>query len=528
MNRHHLRVLGGAALALGFGFAPINAQSISTWDGGTNGTGTSWATSANWAGDTLPVNASNTIVRIENANADGIIGGSSSFLSISASRTLGTIVFSNINNKLPSSLNIDANQSGTTTDRTITLHSGITLENTTSTVAFRGNNGTLGIALGANNTFHVADLGAQLSILNNINISGGFSVEKTGAGTLLMGTGSTFSGGLILTEGRLRTNGSSIASGGVITSGPFGHGTLTLRGGILQSFSATTRVYHNSVHLDGNIILGGFAPDGTTLTGTQTFSTLGGGSTTVTGQRTLDVQSTVIWNQTIGGTGGIVKAGNATLTLNGDNTYAGVTTVADGTLVLNGSIIGGLQVQSSGAFTGTGTVSGAATIAGAHNPGNSPGIQTFNDNLTYTTGASVTWELNGNTSTQGSPTAIFDQVVVGGTLDFAGATLLQLTFNAAGSTVNWNDAFWASSQSWRIYDAAAVTNFGNLSLASTNWADSWGNLFDTVLAGSSFSLSQVGGDVYLNYAAIPEPSTYAALFGAAVLGFVIYRRRRSA
>lgn len=531
MNPTYPVFLRRAALLAGVAFVSfalqLTAQSISTWDGGTNGTGTSWATSANWTGDTLPTNASTTTVRIENANSTGIIGGSSSFMTISANRTLGSVVFSNINSKLPSTLNIDANQSGTTTNRTLTLHSGIILENTSTTVAFRGDtaDGTLTIALGADNTFHVADLGAQLSILNNVAITGTNSIQKTGLGTLLMGTGSTFSGGLTLVDGRLRTNGSSIQSSGSITSGPMGTGTLTLQGGILQSFSGTTRTYHNSVLIDGNVTLGGLAPDGVTQTGQQTFSTLTGGTTTVTGNRILTTGSNVVWNQTIGGTGGIVKSGSATLTLAGANTYAGETIVNEGNLLLSGSLTGGLSVSNGAVFSGSGTVGGAATIAGTHNPGNSPGIQTFASDLTYHTGASVNWELNDNTSTQGDPTAVFDQVVVGGTLDFAGPTSLALSFNGAGSTVDWSNAFWLSNQSWKIYDTAAVSGFGNLSLTSANWADASGDLFDTVLAGSSFSLSVVGTDVYLDYAAIPEPSTYAALLGLAGLALVAWRRR---
>ena len=44
---------------------------------------------------------------------------------------------------------------------------------------------------------------------------------------------------------------------------------------------------------------------------------------------------------------------------------------------LNGTLVANVSTTVSG----TGTVAGNATIQGIHNPGNSPGIQTFESNL---------------------------------------------------------------------------------------------------------------------------------------------------
>ncbi|MCY2986247.1 MAG: hypothetical protein NTY15_21680, partial [Planctomycetota bacterium] len=124
----------------------------------------------------------------------------------------------------------------------------------------------------------------------------------------------------------------------------------------------------------------------------------------------------------------------------------------------NSAATGAVTVSSGATLGGTGTIGGATTIAGIHNPGNSPGIQTFNSNLTYTSGASVNWELIGNTTTNTpNPNATFDSIVVGGNLDFGSSTRLNLNFGPTGTgSVLWADSFWDTSKTgtngWLVYN----------------------------------------------------------------------------
>jgi autotransporter-associated beta strand protein len=300
-----------------------------------------------------------------------------------------------------------------------------------------------------------------------------------------------------------------------------------------------------------NTLLGNISTGVTSaILGLQGGARIGLDTSTATGGSFT--QGNVIANSTgsggFNGAIGLTKLGTGTLVFDKTNTYTGTTVVSEGTLnitssgsthassavsvtgtaslVVNGTVNGTLSTAAGTTLSGTGTISGSATISGIHNPGNSPGIQTFGANLTYSGGSSVVnWELTADTSTNApNPSAIFDQLLVTGDLNFAAATTVNLLFDGAGSSVSWTDSFWNSSQDWLVYDVAGTTSgFSNLTLTNANWLDGDDNPFNSFRPGSSFSFSQVGQDIYLNYTVVPEPST-ALLGGLGVLALL--RRRR--
>ena len=236
----------------------------------------------------------------------------------------------------------------------------------------------------------------------------------------------------------------------------------------------------------------------------------------------------------ISGTGAshLGKTGAGALELTNANTYEGGTTISAGTLLVNnasgsGTGSGAVLIEAGATLGGSGFVAGATTISGWHRPGNSPGIQSFGSDLTYTTGAVVGWELGANTALQGAPgSETYDQVQVGGILAFTGPITLTLSFDAAGSTVDWQDDFWSQEQVWTIYSAASLVGAEQLSLASADWGDAFGHSFGESRSGGFFSLEASGGDLLLHYRMIPEPSTWAFLIGGATL--LLARRRRRA
>ena len=103
-----------------------------------------------------------------------------------------------------------------------------------------------------------------------------------------------------------------------------------------------------------------------------------------------------------------------------------------------------------------------------------------------------------------------------------------MIFNAAGSSVNWSEAFWASNQQWLVFDNSSTPTVSANVFDTINVGfDSVSQDLSVVRAGSSFSWETINDDVYLNYT-VPEPSTYAlfSLAAAALAGRILVLRRR--
>jgi autotransporter-associated beta strand protein len=231
---------------------------------------------------------------------------------------------------------------------------------------------------------------------------------------------------------------------------------------------------------------------------------------------------------------GLLSVQSGSLTLTGLNTFAGSSQVLSGAVLqLDGQINNTtLDVASGATLMGSGTILGTTTIAGLHRPGNSPGIQTL-QNLSYLSGASVEWELWSNTILNNTTPPDYDQVMLTGNLDFAGATEFNLVFTGSSGPTNysdvaWANAFWDEDREWLVYGVAGTTTgFGNLSLVQTNWQDSTGMLFNNIRSLASFRLEKrPSNDVYLVYSSIPEPGSLA-LAGIGLAAATWAARRRA-
>ena len=118
----------------------------------------------------------------------------------------------------------------------------VSLAGTVSPIAMTVNNGSLPYTFSGPGT-----------------IAGGMMLIKQGSGTLTMNlAGNTYSGGTNLAGGVLQLGASSTVSGGTLSAGPLGTGTVFLSGGTLQDDGAG-RTLANAVNISGNVTLGSAA-----------------------------------------------------------------------------------------------------------------------------------------------------------------------------------------------------------------------------------------------------------------------------
>jgi fibronectin-binding autotransporter adhesin len=369
--------------------------------------------------------------------------------------------------------------------------------------------------------------GTEARIWGTLNIGSADLAHPTTAGTFAFATMEMGSGSVInFNQTDPTVFGANITSVGKVAQR--GTGTTTLTG--TNSYSGGTAISGGTLSVSANANLGAASGKvtfaGGTLQATNSF-TAARATTLNAGGGTFEVLSgaTLTWNGVISGASGnaLTKTGAGTLTLGGANPFTGPTIINAGTLALaSGATLsgtasiavasgatfnvtaGGFTLGSGKTLSGGGTVSGLLTIAsGGHlAAGGSAGALTFLNGLTLADGAVLDFQLGD----------------AGGLIHLAGGTLAG---PAGGALVlNVSDAGGFIAGTYPLFD------FGGAGTSSFDLTDF---VLGSGISGFAYGLAFNGSTLELTAtaSAIPEPSTYAALCGAAALGLAAWRRRRT-
>ena len=509
----------------GFAFLAISASyaASGSWNSDTSG---NWSDTTKWLGGTIADGAGSTgnftfnittagprTITIDGAVASRTLGilnigdtDASTSYRIAASGG-GTLTFDNGGSN--AQLNQTSTSAGDTISAPVLLNSSLDIANASASNTLTISGGMTAGTAGTKTITTSTGLVAISSVIGDG--SGVMAVSQSGPGTLTLTGANTYSGGTTLNGGVLQLGNAGNGS----VSGPVGTGTLTLNGGTLSSNFTTARSIVNAITFGGNVTLGD-----ATNTGALTFS----GPGTLTGNRTLTLNSAITYSGIIGQSGGsfgITKAGAGSLTLSGgsSNTYSGKTTVSNGTLILNKNNT--LNAISSTGSTGADAANTDLQILSGGTTQLNGSDQIINSAKVGLSGGTLI--LNGvsegsiSTAGVGSLTLSANSII-----DLAGTSLLHFSPS--------NGQNWTGTLSIWNWTGTPVTGGGaeRLLFGTSNTALTTAQLSEFRFYSDAGMTPFSPGGVILSsgeVVPVPEPSTWAAgLLSAAALGYTQRKR----
>ncbi|EBX2298190.1 fibronectin-binding autotransporter adhesin ShdA [Salmonella enterica subsp. enterica serovar Dublin] len=302
-----------------------------------------------------------------------------------------------------------------------------------------------------------ATLALSQGTLDN-NVTGGGQIVKSGSDELIVTGDNTYSGGTTITGGTLTADhADSLGSGDIDNSGVLkvGEGdlenTLSGSGSLVKTGTGELTLSGGNDYSGGTTIIGG------TLTADHADS-LGTGAVANSG--VLQVGEGELEN-TLSGSGSLVKTGTGELTLSGDNSYSGATTITDGTLIAaNVNALGSGNIDNSGTLmldaNGTFELANITTHTGA-TTALAAGSTLDAGQLTQEDGSTLSIDLGAATD---DAVITADSVTLGGTLNVTGIGSVTDSWTPEAYTYTLIDS-----------DSAITSDFDDLTIAGMNRED---------------------------------------------------------
>ncbi|EGC4076386.1 fibronectin-binding autotransporter adhesin ShdA [Salmonella enterica] len=288
----------------------------------------------------------------------------------------------------------------------------------------------------------------------------GSKLTKQGDGTLILSNTGNDYGDTVIDGGILAAKDAASLGTGDVTIAEsatlaLGQGTLdnnvTGGGQIIKSGSGDLIVTGDNTYSGGTIITGG------TLTADHADS-LGSGDIDNSG--VLQVGEGELEN-TLFGSGSLVKTGTGELTLSGDNSYSGATTISDGTLIAaNVNALGSGDIDNSGTLKleaeGEFNLANVTTQSGATTE-LAKGTTLNVDSLTQQADSTLNIDLS---KANGESAITADSVALGGTLNVTGIGSVTDSWTPEAYTYTLIDS-----------DSAITSDFDDLTIAGMNRED---------------------------------------------------------
>ncbi len=471
---------------------------------------------------------------------------------------LGESAGSNMTVTLNDSATVTVNGNGSTTNRNIgnagtgiltMAGAGATFTDASTSilnVGYQNGSGTINVNAGTFNHTNgeIVVAGSQTNATftgtGTINVAGGtlntkaLTVGRNGgdAASSLNGTVNVSAGTLNVTAATSLIGWRGIGTTGTLTisGGTFNQGTTALANMSIGSFTGANgivTVSSGALTFQNNSGLR-FADTTGANASTRTLTISGGNvtfysnaGTTVGGTGTIDLMTTAN------------ASGVNTINLNGGTLTANQikATSATGTRVINFN--GGTLKAAGNGFASTFLASGVASTANVRNGGAIIDTNGFNVTIGQ---ALVHSTVGGDNAVDGGLTKLgTGTLTLTGTNTFTGNTTISAGTLTLGSSAA-SATFLADASSLYLTSGSLL----NLSFTSNSVMESITGLFidgqqqlagtwGAVGSGATFENALITGTGLLNVtaSAIPEPATYAAIFGALTLGVAALRRRRT-